>query len=93
MHTFTPRQQQLRERNRDKNGININGSFDLLTVADLQDWTADYLSDGTIRILDGDWSGTATIHKSCSGFSEHTKSPRLYEMARAVNYSRSDDEN
>lgn len=83
---FTQRQQQLRDRNRDKNGININGSFDLLTIADLQDWTADYLADGTIHILDGDWQGSATIHKNCGGHSEQTKSPRLFEMARTVRY-------
>lgn len=83
---FTPRQQQLRERNRDSNGVNLNGTFDLLTIADLQDWTADYLADGTIRILDGDWQGSATVYKDGNGYSEQTKSPRLFEMARTARY-------
>ncbi len=64
--------------------------FENLTIADLQDWHADYLADGTIRLLDGDWQGSATISADNSGHSEQTKSPRLFEMARKVNYTKAE---
>lgn len=58
-----------------------------LTIADLQDLTAEYLATGNIYLIDGDWQGGVSIPSDKSGHYEQTKSPRLFEMARKVAYT------